>query len=168
MREATRTFTDECFSLSNIQWDSRVDRNKLKFHRLHIARQPRRNFHAAVGETVVCQKRTSTHRIVFMGMMNELAVSPSTQPSERHSCLWPRWAIQTRFLDFRQTRIRKDLAVRQVNKPSNPGGNWVRKAFQIMETHTESGRPAIQERRPSSKKRSQLRGRCISIQASSL
>ena len=62
-----------------------------------------------LAETVVCQKRTSTHRIVFMGMMNELAVSPSTQPSERHSCLWPRWAIQTRFLDFRQTRIRKDL-----------------------------------------------------------
>ena len=35
-----------------------------------------------LAETVVCQKRTSTHRIVFMDMMNEMAVSPSTQPSD--------------------------------------------------------------------------------------
>ena len=74
----------------------------------------------AIGKN--CTPETYTHGIIFVGMMNELAVSPNVHRSDEENVpsatVLCNFAGRFRpgFLDLRRTRFRKAVVVRKVGQ----------------------------------------------------
>ena len=72
-----------------------------------------------------------------MGMMHELAVSPSCPPSDE---------VHFHIAQLFVTTLDDSDQGMQVDKRDTPHsveGNWGRNDLQLIETHTESGHPVI-------------------------
>ena len=96
-----------------------------------------------------CTPVTCFHRVLFMGMMNEMEVSPKVHCSDevnpRSAAILRDYAgrFRPRYRIFVRPGSEKSWHFDRWDKLGNPEGNWDLQASHITDIHTESGHPSI-------------------------